>query len=130
MNINDAITARIATMTPAELGQLMMSGAISMPTARPTAVPHVPTVAPQMPKGKGSRQRGSNSKVYVISHKGRLPSTLHRTGQMTLDAIKRAGKAGISAYELERKTGLVKKSVESSVWFLRSIGLVKSIAAK
>lgn len=79
------------------------------------------------------RGRGRNKVAYVrATHKGRnrdpkdvakdLPAGNVR---LTWTALVNA-KAPISALELEKKTGLGKKAVESAVWALRNAGLVKS----
>ncbi len=67
------------------------------------------------------RRRGAAraSKVYEINVDGRVKPDLFPTAQIVFNAIKTTRKP-ITAFELEKATGLTKKTVESCVWYLRN----------
>lgn len=79
------------------------------------------------------RGRGRNKVAYVrATHKGRNRDPKDVAKDLPAGNVRLAwtaivsAKAPISAYELEAKTGMGRKAVESAVWALRNAGLVKS----
>lgn len=127
--IEAKMAERLESMSIADMLALMEGGkGVAVETAGAAADGDARTV-----RASRKRGRGRNKVAYVrATHKGRnrdpkdvakdLPAGNVR---LTWTAIV-AAKAPISALELEKRTSLGKKAVESAVWALRNAGLVKS----
>jgi len=72
------------------------------------------------------RGRGRAKVGYVSIHRGRIPSDLIPTWESVFKAVVKAGRP-VSARELESLSGEKQKTVESSLYQLRHLRLVKSV---
>lgn len=127
--IESKMAERLESMSIADMLELLEGGkGIAVETAAAASNGDARAIRSSRKRGRGrnkvayaravSRGRQRDPKAVAAD----LPAGNVR---LTWTALVSA-KAPISALELERKTGLGKKAVESAVWALRNAGLVKS----
>lgn len=133
--IGETLSRRLETASISDLVHMLNAPEVDAPVTR--VIKNMTTgealAGYDKPRQTRKRGRGRNKVAYVrVTKPGRqkdvrvianeLPSGNVR---ITWQAIVSA-KQPISAMELETKTGLSKKAVESAVWALRNAGLVAS----